>query len=539
MYNYISRSQSLVDPCSYTDAIRQQFLINSDSSSYNPGQQLTFTLPSSDVLDLSEAYIDFDLSFINPVAEIPAEYSLGTFGATTGQFQMGFNGQYSIPLVANAATALEVENAINSIPSFRGKGYTVAVVGGPLPAAITITISNYDFWGATEQQEGGLTMLPNVHTGAIALTSVIAGVLSQPRMEKYLPIAKNITVQVASSEVVNLSNANVLQIIDYMSDTNISAAMKFNEIAFQRNGMGLQYGSFVARKMGLRLKDIDLLQKLIPASLIPNFSCKIFILLEDASRCLVQSIANQSYIISNPRLICHALKIAESEKAAIREAISSSDGLVIPFRTFGNFNQTILSGTTNQFILFNPSVSRLLGCYFVFQDNTYISTPSNTQKLSSFVRAGLNSFRIKIGSQYYPRDRIQASVAGVVEISRELCNFSEIVSNVSQSDDYGWAGNFVPKNATGGAGVNKLWVPWFEEEINLMAIQALSTSDIGYSQTHKLCDRIILNGVDTTALPNVQIELLDLNATLSLTCLVFYYSQQFLVFKDSMVSYIK
>lgn len=580
MINLVARSSNILSPCQLSDNDRVQAFINSDQQQYTNGAQMQFSVSSKEILDMSESYVDFDITPVNPVPEVVEHYTINPHPAvsSTIAYNLLFDGVTSSPLIGTS-TATDIATALANMSSIRGRGYKINVQGGPLftpPAtggAFDIYITNFDIAGGPPSAVAGPIVAVNVFTfdgaesGTVTMSLVQAGALSTPRLERFLPLFDYIYVQINNETVYNLTDAQILEAALDELDHELSRERGYYDGVQYENGIGFYRNSFdqsvggsttvrstiITRRLRFGLQNIELFKKILPLELLTNPQFRIFLHIDSAARSLICSQPNnsdnQAVQLNNPKLHYHKLQLVPSERQKLYDMINSESGLVIPFRNWHNFHTQINQGSNNATIIFNPSQSGFLGLYIVLWDTLYASNSRNSRKLSTFLKQNIGSLRLKSGSNYYPLDAIRSDVTGesYAQLISNLIDFTEIVKLKRMGGDLFSIPSYsvvhtadpsVGLNISGpysGQGVDPrdYYIDEFGYPRLQTGIMAISTCDMGYDEQSQLCVRTSMNGIDTSALANVQLELNDMTINSPTQCDIFYLSQDYLIFKNN------
>jgi hypothetical protein len=530
---------------------------------------MQFSLPNEAVLDMSESYINFDFS-IDPtgrVNEVQEVYLVTVYNnasiANFGQFQLSFDGENSRPLAYNA-TATDVYNALLGMSRLVGNGYAIGVSGTTvLTTGVLIYFGNFDVEGQPPSYISYLSVVSNscaVLTGpstipcATGCVLVTEGVLSQPRLEKFMPTFDNIYIQLNNETIYNLQEAQVLENILVSLEPQFSFQERYFLNATNEYGLGFNAVSItnalpgapvivnnIWYNRGLRfsLSNIDLFKHILPLQILKNPQFRIYMHVDSASRVLICSNSsnntNQAFSMLTPKLHYHKLILPNQEVSALIDQKNSSGGLIIPYRGWANFKTPVAIGTSNLNAIFNPSQSALLGIYFVMYSLDYAANATNYKKLSTFLMNNIDNYRLKVGSQYFPLDAIRSSsnFPSNAEIIEELNNFTELVKYRPINGDLTnmWGFTIGRYNLKGTNPTDFTYVPFFENTTTQATIFAVSTSDLGYDANNRLCSALALNGVDARALANVQLELNGMTVSTNCQLEIFYLFQNYLVFQ--------
>lgn len=581
MLDVVMRSSSLLNPCQFKDNQRAQAFVNSDQQSYTPGGTMQFSLPVGTNLDMTDAYIDFNCS-VDPtgrVSETTERYELKSHltevvlpstgarssqGANGGFINFLFDGEIS-PAVAYNATPEVVYNALASMKRLVGRGYKIYVEGTTTfqTNGYIIVIYNFDKWGMTPRQiAGGLQIINGLAYDIedtwwvidCTLEPLDSPLLSTPRLERFQTFFDYVYIQIDNETVYNLTDANILEPILVMLDSEFSSSvynlygaghefgLGFTEVSASANfgsGDPVFTVNWITRQLRIGLQNIDLFKHILPLKVLGNRQLRLYMHLDSANRTLVCSTsantANQSFTLAIPKLQYHKLILSPQEEANLLQLKNSPSGIVIPFRGWSNYKQPILVGSSSLNIIFNPSQANLLGIFFTMFSTEYAANATNHRKLTTFLKNNIGNYRLKVGSVYFPLDAIRSSTSQVsnAEMLSELRNFSELVKYQKIDGDL-FAFNPLWIGSAGSQGTLPTdygWIPWDTSIRNQTMLFAIGTSDIGYNDNSGICNYVSLNGVDAKSLANVQLELNDMTVVNQCQIDIFYLHQDYLVFK--------
>lgn len=558
--NELSRVSDLLNPCRFSDTVRQQAYTQAQLSDVGPpGGQLRFSIPNNTTVDLSNAYIVYDLVSVNQIAETSLSFNIvrPAVAAASGTWQLLYSGQ-SIGGVDNAQLSFNHNTPVSTILStlnnfyiFKGSGLLATSTNGAgdsfaTTQSINITVSSFDsfdfvptgFLVTSALFSAVPAFLPLSINGLLPDTSV-QGVLQTPRIEKTSPIFNRVYIQVNGTTVFDVQGANRLYSALNFIDTEFDSVGKANEDAYLENGTIING----RRKCRFFLNWIDLFQSIFPLDIIPNAQIILYMDLEQPNLALICSNsannANQSYRIQNAKIKYHTLQLPESDKRMLRNELKN--GITIPFLNWVYFADVLNAGTVNKQSIFNPSVSNLLGVLFVMVDQSYYQNATHKRKLSTFLRNNMNTYRLKVGNLYFPLDKVESSNTyySITEQARELILLAQIINRKPIVDDMEAFSNYsgtitgAGGNPEGNDPTNELFNPWFQNTQNMMSVFGISTADIGFADKTHLCSRIALHGVDTSVLPNVVLELEGMSVLNNDDLNIFSLSQDYVTFFEN------
>lgn len=526
----------LLNPCQILESNRHQAFVESSASSYNPTGEIRFTLPNSENVDLTQSYIDCTCLLNTTDAEVPSVYSLDLTGAIAGSFKLGYKGYYTGDLAFNIA-AIDLQTALDNLFTIGRSGYTVVV--GLVGQVYTITISNFDQFGLSFDDSSSLIFEEfTALTGLILLhplTQTTAGVLSFPRLEFLNPIITQFRVNVGSEQIIAITDYEVLSSIMELSECINAGYSKFYLNNFQING----FRSSSEFRIRINLKAIDFARKIFPLTHIKE-QIRFYLQLGSNDDVLVQgSSGGGSYQILDPRFHYHRVDLTYEENQAIKDALSS-EGLIIPFKNFTTFSDSLSIGVSNQNILFNPASSNLLGICFVMYGLDYSQTPQNTRKFTTYLRNKIGSYRLKVGSKYFPLDQIDSLVSGndQVEIILNLEQFLELINSSDDKYDRELYLNY-EGFANGSDPTQLVFIEQFGQPFSQTWCAGISCSDHPSNKYGYICRSDAMSGQDVSNLSNVSLELKGLSLTETNQLLIYVLTQEFIVFTDKGHKWVK
>jgi hypothetical protein len=551
---YEPRSYDLLNVCRYGDAIRSQCYAQAQTNSATPGNEIRISLPNNEICDLSNSYIDFDLSPVNAIAAVDLQFTIqSNITVNAGTWELLFNGQ---AIGGNDTThdsfnygsnGSQVRDQLNAFEPFKSRGYVASLVGADVPIStgfkLNIALSGYygDVLTGDEFAVIGDVYSSPGATGAsvpVIYTVTQAAVSATPRFEKTLPIVNRLYVNLNSTTIIDINDCNKLQAILSFTDSTFDVVGKYLSYPYVENGL---YVSKIKAKIDLSF--IDLYQSILPLDLMNNAQLTIYLQLEQPNVCLVCSnstnSANQSYLVENIKLKYHRLQLGSAERALISAKINSGSGLVIPFKNWTTLKTTVSSANAN--IIFNPNRKNFLGCYFVMLQQAYYQDATNPCKLTTFLRNNMQNFRLKLGNLYFPLDYAECSNSyyAIVEAIELLKDFTQLVKLKIINGDMECLNNYTGIGYIGNDPNDLSYVPWLDLSTHMKCISAVATCDLGFSDKSKLCSRLVMQGVDTSSLPNTILEINGMNIQSVCDIIIYSYSQDYLVVKSNSFEWLK
>lgn len=517
-----SRVEDLLNPCKFGENLRQQAYVQGNQTNYAPGGTIQIVLPNNGTVDLSNSYVEFDMSLSGNVAGTSLitliQRGPGAVAADSGNYDITFKGAI-ITTPSWNTIGTQIAANINDSRILEPYGVTVAGAGVDVNTGITLTWSTaYTSNVLLPDPVGVLGRITG--TGAtvsipLFITNTQDYSAPTPRVEKYMPIVNKFQVNFNSQTIVDIPNANRLMALIQQMDSVDDLTGKQYETAYYENGFSITPGQTSRFKIDLSF--VDFFKIIHPLQLYNNAQVQINLELEQPRYCLICSDAtnsgNQSYLLQNVRLQYHRLNLTDRDVRLLKEKINSSEGLIIPFKSWNSFAGTVLEGQANANIIFNPSRKHFLGIAILVLSQAYYARANNIRKLTTFLRNKIDNYRLRVGDIYFPVDRVNSSNVNysLVEPLRTLVEFCEVVKNKRIIDDMevfiNYAGNVVGGVSAANDPYYTSFYPVSDENIHTSSAMGILCSDIGYSNLTQLCNRLTLQGVNTGNVPNVVLEM--------------------------------
>ena len=542
--NRKSSVYDLINPCQISETNRAQAFLEAEASSYQGGTgEIRFTLPTSEIMDMTESYIDCLVQLNETDPEVPTVYSLDLTGFT-GTYQFVYDGLASIPIAhdAPASGPGSVQEALEDLPTIGGSAFTVAVSGAS--PTYTLNFSNFVFGTPIDQNralEISFVAVTTPLTGT-GVTLTQPGELAYPRLEYLAPIIRQVRVDVDSRQIVSITSANILQNMVQMFR---SVPARYSQFYMNdQNVAGFRSSSQF--RIRINLEHVDILKKILPLRYM-NRQFRIYLQLEQNNIALVQKkvggiVSQGTYSIESPRLHYHRIELTDQEVASIEGALDSG-GIVIPFQNWTNFTDNISSGTGNKNILFNPAVSNLLCVFFVMIPQDYASEPENLRKTSIFLRNRIGSYRLKLGSRYFPLDQVDSVQPGNNDMVEPILELEHAISKIMDISGEQQFDRVIYFNYNGGIDGNDpdqfYYNVQYNEERRPTWVGGISTADTPHNQWGYICRSDALSGQNVEMLSNVSLELRDLSLSEDNTLQIYTLHQDFLHITRRNVQWIK
>jgi hypothetical protein len=524
----------LINPCQISETNRTQSFIQSDASSYNGGSgEIRFTFNANEVMDLTESFIDCLITLNETDPEVPTQYTLDLTGATAGSYRLGYAGQYTTILPYNAVAA-DVELALSRVPLIGGQGFSVSVTG-TLPV-LTIQFSEFNNFGKVFDDGEILEFIPATPLTGLAPAQGLpiiltqAGELSYPRLEYLAPIIRSVRIKCGSQQITSIPDANYL--------SNMARVMKSTGNRYSQYYGNDQYvngyTSSSQFRIRIELDHIDFFRKILPLKFF-NQQIIVSMQLEQPELVLVNktSTNNGSYKIDTPKFHYHSLTLTDLEESRIKKTFNEG-GVVIPFQNWSSFSQNIGAGANTYTGKFDPSVSNLLAVFFVMTPDNYANDSSNTCKLSTFLRNRIGSYRLKIGSTYFPTDQVDSLQPGNRDMVEPIAELEHAITKIRSLGEEHDGDRILYFNYTGGVDGNDpeefFYNIQYQERRQPTWIGGISCADTPHNQWGHICRSDALSGQNTSNLSNVNLELKNLSLTQDNTIHIFSLHQDFLIF---------
>jgi hypothetical protein len=551
MLNIKSSLYNLLNPCKISSTNRHQTYISSEETTRQPGQEIRCSFPTNENFDMSQSFINMNVELKNVDPEVPwvvdFEPVPSAFPfADVGSFQLKYCGGITVPIPYDA-DATTIETALNNLREFAGQGLEVLVVDtGSVPPyvqsintlqdspGLSLVVSNFD-WDTLPNLYGleivnsNLT-LAGVRSGLSMITSQDPD-YAYPRLEYSAgSIFSQIRVDFDGQTVINLNDVDILSGIVHQMHDNGSRYWDFETDVENFNGK-YRPDAFTIR---INLTDfLSLFRSIIPMKYIGK-QLRIYLTLNQANKCLIQktSTSNGSYNVSNFEFHYSRVDFHPQEEELIRTALKNNE-LIIPFIGYNQFSTNLTQGSTTQDVLFNPNSKGLLGILAVMRPESYITDPSNNRKTTTYLKNGLYSCRLKIGSNYFPLDILKSQNDDVTEYIEEYINTSILITGEEQINQrlfYNYSGNYIE---------DKVWIPSWDQAAPPTFVIGIETIAAPIDRHNRMCPSKALAGVDTSGLSNVILELRNFSLQETNTLEIFSIEQQYLVFGYNFFEWIK
>jgi hypothetical protein len=502
----------------YARSKRQQIYQKSEISSFTQGQRISFNMPPIST-DLRDAYFECDMELLNIVDEVCPQWEIRsydslllTFAAvapTSGSFNIKIKDE-SINILFNDSKD-DIVTKLNSLEAIRFSPleqltYQLAVgqVGTDLFSAsgsIIVELCNFASLNVNTEYFPELQNVNLVAAVPLGLTAIqnVQGEEQFPKVEYDThSIIRRVDIEFNAQTFSECDEWNVLACLMNKKQS----ADYYDTFGRITAGTGLKRSWTGARRFSLRLgSTMGLLEHYFPLHLIPGVQFRINLYLEDSRRCLVwKDLAqNAGYGISNPELHYHALSISQDLTERFRQDINGQ-GLVMGFTSYQNLTDTL--NNSQKDIITNFNFSRFLGITAVMREENFINDPTKDYKNTSYCRNSIQSYRLKIGQQYYPRDAVNLlqnpDTRDVIESVEEYVRFFNVVNDhCSVKDPYAllnFAGNYHNDEIVR---FNKIVPPSF-----IMAISTDPHQNEGPSERHRHS-----SGVDVSGQTNCSLEI--------------------------------
>lgn len=554
MLNNVYRSGSLLNPCSYLKGKRTEQYTDALNNSYNPGSgQVLINLPVDTTLDLSSSYLDFDVNFINGTDEVPLILDLrvqgdpATNSPASGHFQIEYDGDISGQIQWDC-TALQVQTVLRNMHPINGRFFQVDCTGGPLPGTpIQVTIGGFnndnqkvDDISAFAVVGSNMTTNASTALGSPAFYTfnyIQNSVFSYPRLEKWNCVFQKMSIVVNNKNVYDVQDFDILYNIMQLG-RHTYARWEDELVTASEDEGGAPLPGQETMRVQINLKGIDLFKQLFPLNVFKGIKIQLQASMQEATQCLIIGGAtvdnnnpfNQSYQISNLRLHYYTVELHESDLKAIND-VYQSEGVAIPFFNVASFTDSIDGGITQKNINFSPQASNVIGAYSVFLSNGYMGLSSNQRKRSTFLGNFLESYRMKLGSFYFPSDVSKCSNTYFysTDIWNEYKNFTELILRQNNQGDY-LGGETFRYDITDPT--VRIYSTEQQRLLNINTVLTSMTCDNGYdSLKNERCPLSYFQGVDTSNSSSNYLQVIGMTVESPETVFIFVFTQDSLVFK--------
>lgn len=450
----------------YSRSQRQQIYQKAEISSYNPGSRVAFSMPPISS-DLRDAYLEFDMSLSDITPEVCPEWEIKSFDSTlltfapvaptSGSFLIKIRGE-SVEINFNDSKD-DIIDKLNNLEVIKYSPLSqlayqleAGETGTDLFSAsgsVKVELCNFGDLDVNADYYPELQNINLVAAVPLGLTAVqnVGGVAQYPKIENdNHSIIRRVEIEINAQTFTECDEWNVLACLVNKGEP-VNYYDTFGRITA---GTGLKRSWTGDRRFSLRIgRTMELLDHYFPLHLIPGVQMRINLYLEDPRRCLVwgPNQTNASYTIVNPEFHYHSLSISPELTQKFRNDING-DGLVMGFTSYQNLTDTL--NNSQKDIITNFNFSRFLGIVAVMREENYINDPQNDFKNTSYCRNDIQSYRLKIGGQYWPRDAVNLlqnqDTRDVIEPTEEYARFFNLVNEYcSIRDPYAllnFAGNY-------------------------------------------------------------------------------------------------
>lgn len=494
---------------------RQQVYQQSEISSYQSGQRISFSMPPISS-DFRNAYFEFGMQLTDITPEVPAIFSIRSYDATTSYTAVApTGGMFSLSLlndkidIAYDDTKGSIVDKLNDIVRliFPIKTVTFSLAAPQSPndlfsasGEVIIVVSGFQSLYIDSVFDIRVVNSLLVDTGAPL--SVISELVQEPVAQfphfeqNAASIIRRGEIEINSQTFTECDNINILKCA-ILDKTNPVEWYNTMGRVFANTGLNCTWVG--QRRFAIQLDDVfGILRHYFPLHLVPGIQMRINLYLEDPSLCLIQGAGGGGdYVVYNPEIHYHTLKLSDTMQRKFSDRINS-DGLVYGFTSYQNLTDTL--DATEKDIITNFNFSRFTGILAVMREQSFVNNPENEFKMSSTIRNNIGSYRLKIGTQYYPRDRVDLLGVNddVVEPFKEFVRFFNLDDPVN-SNLNPYAGLNYEANEHGE---NKLidFIGDLAPPSFVMAISTDPHQNEDYTHNHS-------SGIDVSGQTNVSLEL--------------------------------
>lgn len=569
--------ENIIDVCKASRSNRAQAYVPAETSSYTPGQQMSWSFPNV-LMDNTDGYLEVTCDFTNRVTPLPriqtlrfpthptnfngdSYFRLEYQGFTSPQLNTArlYANPTDMPVGSGNQNLQDILNAMQG-PAAYFKPYTVVastpgsgLFGTNVVFTITFGLGTSPgnflsdiFHIVDDNNRNGADPFAPPNGNPLAVNYQGSGfqepTLGFPRLERFAPLILITRVDFDSTNVINVNNCHVLQSMDMLTEIVDS----YNSNYWYHNDLENGYYSDVPFRVKIHMKYVPLLHTILPLNSV-NAIVKKYLTTTQANTALIQSASNQGYILSDCRWNYHRLILNADEQAKIDSTIKGT-GLVIPFTNWFDFPVVIPAGTVQNNVIFNPNCSNLLGVMFSFVNEPYSLDPSNRRKYSTFLNNYITDYRIRINEKYFPLNIVNTiDGTDLVESVEELKRLISLYKGYDYSEGqqqtlflvYTIPGSQNDPNAD-------QYVAQFDINMRQSAIMGISCADVGYEGPYKKCNMLnqAINGVNTSNVTNCILELKGMDSIINgnaqnNTIFIFALHQDYLIIKGNSFEWIK
>ncbi len=413
-----------------------------------PGSQMRFNIPASDICDFRDSYIQVVLTpdnVVPQVSEVIVWRLLDVTGvaapATLARWQLEYEGFTTDPMNQAISNANIVAN-LNLLPSIVNAGLVGFITAAntlTIDGRLTLTINNPGNKLITRRNYINVVSA-NATDGVQILmwdnNSTVPGSYQYPFLEYGIgSIVDKVMVEINSEVFTEIENYYMLW----------SIVSKLKLVDHRRTAGRILYNQgsqqnlvFTGpKKFAIPLYGVGILDNIFPLSQIPGIQFRITLRLAENRIALVSNTAvnpTVSYHVSSCKFYYHVMKYSKETLNAIDSKLTGG-GLSYGFDNWLTFTDT-LTGTTSDKIL-NFNVRKFLGICAVMRQQSFYNDPTNIYKNASFIKNFISSYRLKVGSSYYPKDRVDllSTNNDVVEAWIEVARFFGIFRPLTMDPD--------------------------------------------------------------------------------------------------------
>ncbi len=426
---------AMLDTMAQSSMTRQIVYARSDSNQRQPRQQVSINLPSSKVgsiTDFRSSYLSMDVELTGIIPAVDAVFAFVAVDelnnpqiVTAGNFNINF-GQSTSKCFSVVDTDAFIREELLMLPDFQD---LVGRYGGDLTVVndlqvdgtllITVLSDNYDsrdssvtgfyhpkFYITNAKLFGGVVFLVFGCDSA----ETVEGEMQYPRTEMGSTcFIQRVELEINSDTVVELDLCNILGAINMY--TKNKEWIETNGNLTSLTGNIYSRGWTGERRIEIDLRYMQALATLWPIGLSEgqDVSMRLLITLAPTTECLIQKTVNDrsSYVCRNIEWHYHLIELEDPVLLGeLQDRINSEQGLSVIYSSWQNFTSEINSSGSPD-ILLNYSFARFLGYTGVFRQKRLIQDVSANRKLSTFLKLGVNNYRLKINNRYYPSDSVE------------------------------------------------------------------------------------------------------------------------------------
>lgn len=444
-----SEVQGLLNSTMSTPDTREQVYQQAENTGQiNPGSVIRFNIPAQDVADFRDSYVQVQLTMTNPVASVNERFEylatnvLGNQeAAATAYFQLEFMGWTTAGNFTQASTNVQIQSALNALPSVINNGlvgHLIVTNTLSVDGALNI-VNNSPNFNINSMNYRMINVVgwfgtngANTHILEIRQNINTIGSIQYPILEYGIgSIIDRITVEINSETFIDITQYFLLW--QMYSRLKLVDSRRTSGIVLYNEGQEKDFIFTGAKKFAIPLFGVGILDNIFPLGLVPGIQFRITIYLAQPTIALTTNVngSTSSYYVQDCRFYYHNMKYGNDVLNALSRQLTSSQGITYGFVNWSNYN-TNITGNTSQLVL-NFNLKRFLGVCAVMRQNNFFNDNTELYKNSSFIKNMISNYRLKVGSNYFPKDKVELTNVNddVVEAWIEVARFFGIFRPLS------------------------------------------------------------------------------------------------------------